>query len=317
MRTPPPLPEHLAGRIFTRQEQLDAGLHPGRARRADLQVASRGVRVPWGSGQELGHICRTLTGLCPGAVCCLGTAARLWECPLPAKVQQDFRLHLCVPKDGVRPVRKGVAGHRLTLKPEDHVMLDGVRLTSPSRTWLDLAGLLQLDDLVAVADHLICRQARSFGPPRIPLCSREDLAEQVRGSSGARGIRTARLALGLCRVGADSAPETMVRLALDRLGLPEPVLSYVVLDERLPWMVRELAWPDLAYPEFKVAVNYDGRHHLEPRQRELDIRRDESIAAVGWSSVTITAAQVRERGFDGCALRVRSALMWRGWPVER
>ncbi len=196
-------------------------------------------------------------------------------------------------------------------------MLDGVRLTSPSRTWLDLAGLLQLDDLVAVADHLICRQARSFGPPRIPLCSREDLAEQIRGSSGARGIRNARLALGLCRVGADSAPETMVRLALDRLGLPEPVLCYVVLDERLPWMVRELAWPDLAYPEFKVAVNYDGRHHLEPRQRELDIRRDESIAAIGWTSVTITAAQIRERGFVGCALRVRSALTRRGWPVAR
>lgn len=317
MRTPSPLPEHLAGRLFTLQEQLDAGIHPGRARRADLHIASRGVRVPWGSGQDLAHICRTMTDVCPGTVCCGGTAAQLWGCPLPWALQQDFRIHLCVPKDSVRPVRAGVAGHRLTLRGGDEVMLDGVRVTSPARTWLDLAGQLGLDDLVAVADFLICRQERSFGPPRIPLCSQADLAEQVLRAGGSRGVRNARLALELCRVGADSAQETMMRLALGRLGLPEPTLSYVVTQQLPNGYLRELAWPDLAYPEFKIAVNYDGRHHLELRQRELDIRRDESIAAIGWTSVTITAGQVRERGFDGCALRVRSALIRRGWPIER
>ncbi|HJV99300.1 MAG TPA: hypothetical protein VJ617_09430 [Arthrobacter sp.] len=113
-------------------------------------------------------------------------------------------------------------------------------------------------------------------------------------------------------MGSDSAPETLLRLAIGRVGLPEPVLSHVVLDHT----GGELAWPDIAFPDFKVAVNYDGRHHLQERQRESDIRRDESIAAVGWISVTITAGHVRTWGYDGCAHRVMDALARAGWRIE-
>lgn len=113
----------------------------------------------------------------------------------------------------------------------------------------------------------------------------------------------------LCRVGSESVPETRLRLALGRVGLPEPALSYVVLDPT----GKELAWPDMAFPEFKVAVNYNGRHHLEARQRESDIRRDESIAAAGWQPVTVTAGHVRTWGFDGCAHRVLDAMVRAGW----
>jgi hypothetical protein len=212
----------------------------------------------------------------------------------------------------IGPVRKGVAGHRLELRDADVQELDGVRLTSPARTWLDLASILDLEDLVVAADFFICSQARSFGRNRLALCSLIDLENQIATSPGARGIRKAKAALALERVGADSAPETKLRLALGRLSLPEPVLSYVIVDST-GW---ELAWPDLAFPNFKVAVNYDGRHHLEPRQRESDIRRDESIAAIGWTSVTVTAAQVKAWGFDGCAHRILDALVRAGWRNE-
>ena len=113
-------------------------------------------------------------------------------------------------------------------------------------------------------------------------------------------------------MGSDSAPETRLRLAIGRLALPEPVLGHVVLD-RTGW---ELAWPDLAFPDFKVAVNYDGRHHLQERQRESDIRRDESLAAMGWTSVTIPAGHVRTWGYDGCAHRVADALARAGLRIE-
>ncbi|MEN8584099.1 hypothetical protein ABFP37_15480 [Burkholderia sp. RS01] len=210
-------------------------------------------------------------------------------------------------------MRKGVAGHRLELRAEDVTKLDGVPLTSPARTWLDLASVLDIEDLVAAADFFICSQSRSFGRNRLALCSLADLRSQVEGNRGARGIRKAKTALELARAGADSAPETKLRLAIGRLGLPEPALGYVITDST-DW---ELAWPDLAFPEFKVAVNYDGRHHLEPRQRDLDIRRDESIAAIGWTSVTVTAAHVKAWGFDGSAHRVLDALVRRGWCIER
>lgn len=146
-------------------------------------------------------------------------------------------------------------------------MLDGVRVISPARTWLDLASVLGLEDLLAAGDYFICSQTRSFGPRREAFCSLDDLQEQVQSTPGVRGSRKARQALELCRVGADSAPESRLR--------------------------------------------------LEARQRESDIRRDESIAAVGWQSVTVTAGHVRTWGFDGCAHRVLDAVVRAGWRIER
>lgn len=269
--------------------------------------------MPWAAEQSLLHTCRVLTGICPSTACCFGTAGLLLRCPLPWNVQNDLRVHLARVDGGTRPVRKGVAGHRLELRATDVTVLDGVPLTSPARTWLDLASVLDVEDLVVAADFFICSQSRSFGRNRLALCSLADLRSQVEGNRGARGLRRAKSALELARVGADSAPETKLRLAIGRLGLPEPALGYVITDST-DW---ELAWPDLAFPEFKVAVNYDGRHHFEPRQRELDIRRDESVAAIGWTSVTVTAAQVKAWGFDGCAHRVLDALVRMGWRIEK
>ncbi|MBT2512236.1 DUF559 domain-containing protein [Arthrobacter sp. ISL-30] len=309
MRRPSPLLEALQGRSFSLKEQRDAGLPAHRAWQADLRVASRGIRVPWDEAQDLLHSARLLTDASPGCICCRSTAALLWKCPLPFELQRELTIHLTQRDGGSRPVRKGVTGHRMVIDPADVQILDRVPLTSPARTWLDLAAVLPLDDLVAAADHFICQQSRSFGHNRTALCTLEDLRNQAGAHSGMRGIRIARVALDLARVGADSVPETKLRLALSRQGLPEPELRYVVCDPT-GW---ELAWPDLAYPRFRVVVNYDGSHHLEAAQKESDIRRDESLAALGWTSITITAGQVRVWGFDGVVYRVRDALVRGGW----
>lgn len=312
MRSPGPLPETLRGRSFTLSEQRDAGVSDNRAWNKDLRVASRGVRVPWGAAQELSHTARLLTSISPGTVCCGPTAAILWRCPLPFDLEREPLVHLLRWDGGNRPVRKGVAGRRVALGAADRQAIDGVPVTSPARTWLDLAALLPLDDLVAAADHFVCSQSRSFGHNRAALCSLEDLRSQVERNPGIRGRRNARLALELARVGADSVPETKLRLAVGRQGLPEPELRFVVQDSS-GW---ELAWPDLAFPRYKVAVNYDGGHHLTAEQKESDIRRDESIAAIGWTSVTITARHVKACGFDGVVHRVRGALARAGWVHE-
>lgn len=96
---------------------------------------------------------------------------------------------------------------------------------------------------MVAADFFVCSQSRSFGRNKTALCSVAELRGQIEARPGVRGIRKAKAALELCRVGADSAPETKLRLALGRLGLPEPTLSHVVLDST-GW---ELAWPDLAF----------------------------------------------------------------------
>ncbi|WP_286179745.1 endonuclease domain-containing protein [Arthrobacter sp. ISL-95] len=113
----------------------------------------------------------------------------------------------------------------------------------------------------------------------------------------------------MARIGSDSVPEPKLRLAMGRAFLPEPILSYVVCDPS----GRELVWPDLAFPEFKVAINYDGGHHLSAAQKESDIRREALLAANGWISIVITAEQVRERGYDGVVRRIEEALIRGGW----
>lgn len=133
------------------------------------------------------------------------SAARLWNVPLPGYVSGDWRIHLARRRGFSFPPRRvNVAGHLLTFLPEETAEHDGVKLTSPARTWLDLASVLKLEDLVAAGDSLVCSHGGAeFPEPKDALCSIEELREIVGGRHpGMRGVRTARAALELIRVGA-------------------------------------------------------------------------------------------------------------------
>lgn len=51
-----------------------------------------------------------------------------------------------------------------------------------------------------------------------------------------------------------------------------------------------LARPDLCYPNLKIAIEYDGQHHLlDIRQWRRDIRRRENLERDGWLLRVVTA----------------------------
>lgn len=51
-----------------------------------------------------------------------------------------------------------------------------------------------------------------------------------------------------------------------------------------------LARPDLCYPDLKIAIEYDGQHHLlDIRQWRRDIRRRENLEREGWLLRVVTA----------------------------
>lgn len=170
-------------------------------------------------------------------------------------------------------------GHQLALLPDEVVELDGVRLTSPARTWLDLASVLGVDDLVVAGDSLVCEHGPEFPFPRDALCRIEDLRSVVARHPGSRGVRKARAAVELIRVGADSPPETRLRLLLGRAGLPELVPNLVVT-EADPWggPGRSVLWPDAACPQWRVALQYEGVHHNGEDQYLRDIASANSAA---------------------------------------
>uniref|UniRef100_UPI003F491F6E endonuclease domain-containing protein n=1 Tax=Pseudonocardia sp. CA-138482 TaxID=3240023 RepID=UPI003F491F6E len=71
-------------------------------------------------------------------------------------------------------------------------------------------------------------------------------------------------------------------------GLPEPKVQYRIEDEH----GFVLARADLAYPEAKLAIEYDGRTHLNPVRAERDRQRDATLASYGWETLHLGRDQL-------------------------
>ncbi|POH72790.1 hypothetical protein [Arthrobacter glacialis] len=302
------LPQHLYGRSFTTRASSEAGLSPARTRASDLIRVSRGILVPAGVPLQGAAALAAYTEANPLSVLSHLSAAQLWRIPLPPGPANDWRIHLANPPTVGAPRRVNVVGHRLALADGEIWELDGVRLTSPARTWLDLAACLSLKDLVAAGDFLVCSHGPDFPVPREAMCRVAELVQVVARHHGGRGLRNARLALELIRVGADSPPETLMRLALVDAGLPEPELNVVVRDPA----GRPLIWPDGAYRQYRISLQYDGGHHNTPDQYLRDIRRLETSRALGWEEIRVSLDDLR--GDKPAVVRkVADALRARGW----
>jgi very-short-patch-repair endonuclease len=79
-----------------------------------------------------------------------------------------------------------------------------------------------------------------------------------------------------------SPMESRIRIAIEDAGLPMPVLQYRVG----PYFL------DLAYPERKIALEYDGREHLTPERARRDLNRQAYITREGWTVVRFPASVV-------------------------
>jgi hypothetical protein len=210
--------------------------------------------------------------LTPDAVVSHQTALSLWT----ANDRADDVVHVTVQRDPHRnlPRVNGLRVHEV--QHLDRALRDGLPLTPPERTFLDLAPYCDLTKLVAAGDSLVRRT------PVEPL----HLVEAAAAAIGVRGVRLAREAAALVRSGVDSPMESLLRLLIVFGGLPEPRIGYVITDTAGGW----LAEPDLSYPEVRLAIEYDGRHHLvDARQWRQDIRRRENLEREGWLVRVITA----------------------------
>ncbi|UUT36104.1 endonuclease domain-containing protein [Microbacterium elymi] len=166
--------------------------------------------------------------------------------------------------------------------------VSGLRLTSPASTWAMLAGQLPHPyDLVAIADHFVRVQrpphSRSWEDVPPPSATIDQLAAAVHAGRR-RGITELRDALARVRTGAASRTETWTRLTLVDAGLPEPVLDHDVFDSHGRFVARV----DMAYPEWKIAIEYDGTHHNDGQQWEHDVDRLARLEDEGWRVIRVT-----------------------------
>ncbi|OMH34459.1 hypothetical protein [Tersicoccus sp. Bi-70] len=276
---------------FTVDQALDLGVTIGRLRGDDLVAPSRSLRRRSTTQPDPLADARSLLALHGDAVVSHQTAALWWQLPLPLRLAGDRRVHLSLSAtDGATPHirRRGVVAHRTRLPPEDVRRVGRWTVSTPERTFLDLAPLLAEDELVILGDAIVCAHPGGRPSTRRTLSTPERLVERC-ADAHVRGVRAARAALALVRVGSDSAPETQLRLDLVRAGLPEPALNVVLVAPG----GRRPVFPDLAFRRHRVSVQYDGAHHADPHQHRLDIERADLTAAAGWVEVRISADDLR------------------------
>jgi hypothetical protein len=187
---------------------------------------------------------------------------------------------------------RGVRVHKTDLAPAEVVLTeDDVPITTALRTAWEVATLEQLADAVALLDGMVFGKKLTEG----------QIAQELLGRRGRWGSRRAADVVPLVDGGAMSPPESWVRVACLRAGLPRPLTQHVVV-ERGVW----LAQVDLAWPEAKLVVEYEGPHHFEELQIAKDDRRYLRLVAAGWRVIRLSAADLRDLG--GVVERIRAAL---------
>ena len=208
---------------------------------------------------------------------CTFTAARLRRLPLPRDTCD--LVHASVPPGVTVPKIAGVVGHESQVR--EMSVLDGRRVTDPEQTFVDLAPHLGLTDLVVLGDAL----TRYW-------CSLENLIDYVRRAYRRRGLIRAREAVTLIDPNAGSPMESKARLPLIFAGLPRPECNLDIVDDAGGWLLR----PDLALPQFRLGIEYDGRIHREDdRKWRNDRYRRELADDLGWAILQITADDVERR----------------------
>ncbi|WP_420110470.1 hypothetical protein [Pseudactinotalea sp.] len=218
------------------------------------------------------------------------SAAEVRELPVP--VSED--VHVLVDPDARRVRVSGIVIHRGRRKLSEY---RGIPLTMMADTFVDVGRDHPLVDAVALGDAMVLR---GFATP-------QHLVRTAAAETG-RGIRRARRAASLVRSRVDSPRETRLRLLMVFNGLPEPEIAYEVT---AAGRMRRL---DTAYPEWRVATEYDGRHHVERDQQwSDDLERREELNHEQWRVVTVTGRQAWDP--ERVLARIRRALADAGAPL--
>lgn len=286
---------------FTLSEAEAAGITRDRLRGSRFVGVSHGLYRPASWDFELREAARALCAATPGAWISHTTAARLHELILPPWLSDSTDLHLSKPRRLPETRRKGIVGHTLLVFPSEVATVDGLPISTRARTWLDMARLLPLAELVCLGDQLIRIPRPAFEQRDKPFSTPDEMRTMMGKHKNLQGIVRARAAMDLMRIGADSAQESLMRLAMLDAGLPEPDLQITL------WGRDAGPSADAGYRARRIAIQYDGAHHLDELQRHSDNRRDHAFRDAGWTVLVFTQEDLAD-GFAGAVRQIKAAL---------
>jgi very-short-patch-repair endonuclease len=232
----------------------------------------------------------------PDALASHRSAARLWELPvLSPSIELTIPNHRCVRVEGVTVHRAKALDRR------DRRLVTRIPVASVARTIIDLATVLETDDLENVLDEALSRRLVNAN-----YLSRRLRAVGIRGRKGAG--RLARLLTERLdgRTASESQFETRLAQALRSAGLPPPIPQL-----RIQLPNGRFARLDFAYPHALLAIEADSyRYHSAFSDWSRDRVRHNELIALGWRVLPVTFAHLRADP-GAVADQVARCLLWR------
>lgn len=177
--------------------------------------------------------------------------------------------------------RPGIRIHRPRTLPSDEVTtLNGLPITTPARTLLDLAAIGVRDRrLEAALDHA----------ERVLRTDWAEVALVVERHPRRRGTPALRAVLAGYAPGTVETLSVLEEIVLelcDRAGIPRPTVNAVIEGRR-----RDFVWADR-----RVVVEADSyAWHRSPSALDDDRARDVELTLAGWTVLRFTYAQCTKR----------------------
>jgi Protein of unknown function (DUF559) len=217
------------------------------------------------------------------------SATAWWGAPFAAATDPVVAV---VPRESSWRGPGGVRVHRTALWSRDVVRVEGdIRITTSERTAWDVATLEPVATAVALLDGMV----------RAGYVSEDRLREMAAEGRGHWRASRAAVVMPLIDGRSQSPPESWVRVACVRAGLSQPVPQFVVVENG-----QFLGMVDLAWPEAKLVVEYEGPHHFADEQIVRDDERYRRLIAAGWRVIRLSAADLRD--LDAVVARIAAAL---------
>ncbi|WP_326551277.1 endonuclease domain-containing protein [Micromonospora sp. NBC_01813] len=227
--------------------------------------------------------CRAVATRLPTGAAIYGlSAAYLWGVDLlPQRGRATAPVHVAVPSIARPDPHPRIRYAKLALDHKHDVTpLFGMPVTSGVRTAYDLGRRLPRADALITLDAFLRRRT----------CTKAQLAAYVDAHPGRRHVNQLRELLSLADPLSASPMESRLRLLLHDAGLPKPTPQYEIRVQR-----KFIARVDLAYPQWRIAIEYEGDHHREQATFRKDVHRFNALHAAGWLALRFTADDVLRR----------------------
>ncbi|GIJ07435.1 endonuclease domain-containing protein [Micromonospora andamanensis] len=207
-------------------------------------------------------------------------------------------VHVLAPAPAGLRSQRGLQVHTISREPLARENRPGtLPRTDLTRAAWESAVWLEPARAIGIVDALLGRG----------LTSRAALAQVAALNDSRPGFRRASWLFDLAEPAAQSPAESQLRIRLVLAGLPRPVVQHPV---RVSGGL--VLHPDLAWPEFRVAVEYDGHWHSDREQLHRDRQRLNRLVGAGWLVLHVTSRRLHQ-DFPGIVRETRGALSGRGW----